>query len=62
MVGKLIIVLQEALDMLLAPFLILDKLDLQGIMSKLSEHRVSLPQTFGSYQFSRWSADPPTKW
>lgn len=33
-----------------------------GIMSKLSEHRVSLPKTFGSYQFSRWSAEPPTKW
>lgn len=31
-------------------------------MSKLSEHRVSLPKTYGSYQVSRWSAEPPTIW
>ncbi|KAK3032891.1 hypothetical protein RJ639_034939 [Escallonia herrerae] len=31
------------------------------IIAKLAEHRVHLPETFGSFQFSKWSTEPPPK-
>ncbi|KAK1383222.1 Aspartic proteinase-like protein 2 [Heracleum sosnowskyi] len=33
----------------------------RSIISRLAEHRIHLPEIFGSYQFSKWKADPPSK-
>lgn len=32
-----------------------------GIIARLAEHRVQLPDTFGSYQLFEWNIEPPPK-
>ncbi|ONK59932.1 uncharacterized protein A4U43_C08F12430 [Asparagus officinalis] len=32
-----------------------------GIIARLTEHRVRLPETFGSYQLLEWKVEPPSK-
>lgn len=32
-----------------------------SIVSRIAEHRVHLPETFGNYQFSEWKVEPPPK-
>lgn len=34
---------------------------LQSIISRLSEHRLQLPDTFGSYKLLEWNAEPSSK-
>ncbi|MQM05159.1 hypothetical protein Taro_037967, partial [Colocasia esculenta] len=32
----------------------------QGIISRLTEHRVHLPENFGSYKLVEWKVEPPS--
>lgn len=34
---------------------------LQGIISRLAEHRVHLSDTFGNYKLLQWNIEPPAK-
>lgn len=32
---------------------------MQGIIARLIEHRIRLPESFGSYQLLEWKVEPP---
>lgn len=33
----------------------------QGIISRLTEHRVHLPENFGTYKVVEWKVEPPSR-